>query len=156
MLLTRPRALFSTTITLLVLVNFFPMQKSICQLKEIAISGEGEVEPWELQDVASEMSAGPPVLTPIRLPQALSLEMIHWYKRDISPRSIQRCPYYPSCSTFAEEAIRRHGFFIGLMLFIDRNLYRENPQMYQFYDLVSVGPGILKLDDRFFLDLGNR
>jgi hypothetical protein len=40
---------------------------------------------------------------------------------------------------------------LGICFFIDRNLYRENPGVFQHYGLVRLSLGRLKLDDRFFL-----
>ena len=41
---------------------------------------------------------------------------IKFYKRFISPCLPARCRYYPSCSTYAVEAIRKHGAVKGMIL----------------------------------------
>ncbi|WP_455527499.1 membrane protein insertion efficiency factor YidD [Huintestinicola sp.] len=41
---------------------------------------------------------------------------IKFYKRFISPSLPARCRYYPSCSTYAVEAIRKHGAVKGMIL----------------------------------------
>jgi putative membrane protein insertion efficiency factor len=38
---------------------------------------------------------------------------IRVYSRVISPALPARCKYYPTCSAYAEEAIRRHGLIRG-------------------------------------------
>ena len=48
-------------------------------------------------------------------------------------------------------AIENHGFLLGISLFIDRNIYRENSHMYENYDLVLGEDGSMKLDDEFYL-----
>jgi len=48
------------------------------------------------------------------------------YRRFISPAMAPRCRYYPSCSAYAEEAIRELGVFRGTILAAWR-LARCNP-----------------------------
>jgi hypothetical protein len=45
------------------------------------------------------------------------------YKDHISPVNGDQCPSYPSCSSYAEQAIRKHGFFIGWMMTVDRLIH---------------------------------
>ena len=47
--------------------------------------------------------------------------MIGMYKRYISPIDGDRCPMYPSCSSFAEQAVREKGL-TGIFLSFDRLL----------------------------------
>lgn len=44
------------------------------------------------------------------------LALIAVYKRFISPFLPRSCRFYPSCSTYAAEAIERHGPVRGLLL----------------------------------------
>ena len=44
------------------------------------------------------------------------LGLIRGYKRFISPLLPRACRFYPSCSTYAAEAIERHGTVRGIML----------------------------------------
>ena len=115
-----------------------------------------DLEPWEPEDLIPASYPIPEIVHPARLPKVLCLKLIHWYQADISPRSIERCPFSPSCSNFAEQAIEQHGFLLGLCLFIDRNIYRENPQISQLYELIQLPNGQLKLDDFYFLNPGGR
>lgn len=48
------------------------------------------------------------------------------YRRFISPLFPPQCKYYPSCSTYALEALERHGAFKGTLLSIWR-ICRCNP-----------------------------
>ncbi len=47
---------------------------------------------------------------------------IKFYKKCISPFLPNACRYYPSCSTYAIEAIEIHGVFYGTFLSIRRIL----------------------------------
>ncbi|MBE1466528.1 membrane protein insertion efficiency factor YidD [Kibdelosporangium phytohabitans] len=51
---------------------------------------------------------------------------IHVYRKVISPLLPPTCRYYPSCSTYAVEALKTHGAIKGLWLAVWR-LLRCNP-----------------------------
>jgi putative membrane protein insertion efficiency factor len=61
---------------------------------------------------------------------------IEFYRRFISPAIPQRCKYYPSCSAYAAQAIRRYGILRGLVLGGWR-LLRCNPFSHGGYDPVE-------------------
>jgi len=48
--------------------------------------------------------------------KSLFLFMLRTYKLTISPFLGQNCRFYPSCSAYADIAIRRHGVFKGSLL----------------------------------------
>jgi len=54
------------------------------------------------------------------------LILIRGYQRIVSPHFLPRCKYYPTCSAYAYEAVRVHGFFTGGILATLR-LLRCNP-----------------------------
>ncbi len=108
--------------------------------------------PWERQDILPAQSMEAPRFNPLELPESAALKMITLYRRRIATQSISRCPFEPSCSQFAELAIRRRGLILGLASFIDRHLYREHAAAYGLYRFVEIGFGRLKLDDRFYLE----
>ncbi|MDX1358852.1 MAG: membrane protein insertion efficiency factor YidD [Clostridia bacterium] len=43
----------------------------------------------------------------------LLLLLINFYRKGISPNTPSRCKYYPTCSTYAYEAIEKYGAFKG-------------------------------------------
>ena len=65
------------------------------------------------------MSENGPVTNPATNAE---LAMIRWYRRSVSPLFAPRCRYYPSCSAYAETAIRRFGALRGGMLAVLRLL----------------------------------
>jgi len=121
-----------------------PQQSSVRAIRAIE-------EPWEPEDIRGENSPPPSLLNPARLFSDGAITLIGFYQSSIGPNSVQRCPFSPSCSNFALSAIRRYGFVAGVCLFIDRNLYRENPGIMNHYGLIRLPSGILKLDDHFYL-----
>lgn len=50
----------------------------------------------------------------------LALALITVYRYAISPLIPSRCRYYPTCSSYADEAIRRYGILRGGMLAVRR------------------------------------
>ena len=65
----------------------------------------------------------------------LLLLPIYFYKEAISPLTPPSCRFTPSCSTYAIEAIRRHGPLRGLYLAI-RRILRCHPWGGSGYDPV--------------------
>jgi uncharacterized protein len=56
----------------------------------------------------------------------LLLGLVRLYRRWVSPLSPPACRFTPSCSQYAEEALRVHGFVTGLALVV-RRLARCHP-----------------------------
>jgi putative membrane protein insertion efficiency factor len=54
------------------------------------------------------------------------LWLIRGYQLAISPMLGNRCRFYPSCSEYSMESLRRHGLFRGLWLTV-RRLGRCHP-----------------------------
>ncbi len=63
--------------------------------------------------------------------------LIRWYKRCISPFTPPSCRFYPTCSSYAIEAINTHGSFKGLALAVWR-IMRCNPLCKGGYDPVPL------------------
>jgi hypothetical protein len=63
------------------------------------------------------------------------LGLIAGYKRFISPLLPRACRFYPSCSSYAAEAIERHGPARGILLTM-RRLARCHPLHPGGYDPV--------------------
>ncbi len=66
----------------------------------------------------------------------LAVTPIRLYQLFISPMVGQRCKYYPSCSEYAVQAIRRFGILRGLVLAAWR-LLRCNPWSHGGFDPVE-------------------
>ena len=58
--------------------------------------------------------------------RALLLLLVRVYRRVVSPALPQACRFYPSCSAYAEGALRRHGAAKGAWL-TARRLARCHP-----------------------------
>jgi hypothetical protein len=69
---------------------------------------------------------------------SLLVALIRLYRRFISPLTPPTCRFMPSCSQYAEEALRAHGFVRGLALAV-RRLARCHPWGGEGFDPVP-GP----------------
>lgn len=63
------------------------------------------------------------------------IDIIKFYQKFISPLKTTKCPYYPTCSNYGLEAIKKHGALKGGCLTIWRIL-RCNPFSKGGYDPV--------------------
>ena len=66
----------------------------------------------------------------------LFLSLIRFYQKHISPLSPPRCRYYPTCSSYAYQAISKYGALKGGWLAL-RRLLRCHPfSKHDYYDPV--------------------
>ncbi|CAD7844425.1 Protein YidD [Olavius algarvensis spirochete endosymbiont] len=74
----------------------------------------------------------------MRKPGLLSLPLI-WivklYQIAVSPLLLSNCRYYPTCSSYLIEALKKHGLFRGLLLAF-RRIIRCHPGMPGGFDPV--------------------
>ncbi len=64
---------------------------------------------------------------------AVFLAPLRFYRRFVSPAIAPRCRYYPTCSAYAEQAVRELGLVRGAILALWR-LLRCNPFSRGGYD----------------------
>ena len=79
--------------------------------------------------------------------KVIFLGLIYLYKFTISPFLAHTCRFYPSCSTYAMQAIKEFGPFVGLKLAIKRVL-RCNPKSKCGFDPV---PSNIKGDIKWLI-----
>ncbi|HID00870.1 MAG TPA: membrane protein insertion efficiency factor YidD [Piscirickettsiaceae bacterium] len=56
----------------------------------------------------------------LTLPARLAIGLVRAYQRWISPWLAPRCCYYPTCSQYAIEAMKKHGLLCGGWLALKR------------------------------------
>ena len=66
------------------------------------------------------------------------LGFLSFYQKHISPIDGDRCPSMPTCSAYSVRAIKKHGFFIGWMMTVDR-LIHEGREEARISPLVFSG-----------------
>ena len=73
----------------------------------------------------------------------LGVLLIRFYQKFISPLSVGKCRYIPSCSQYTLEAILKHGFIKGCALGFWRIL-RCNPFSKGGFDKVPDKKSVIK------------
>ena len=51
-----------------------------------------------------------------------------FYQNVISPVDGDRCPSLPTCSSYSAEAFKKHGFFIGWLMTVDRLIHEGSEE----------------------------
>ena len=57
-----------------------------------------------------------------------ALWLLSVYRDHISAVDADRCPSVPSCSSYAEQVFKKHGFFIGWMMTVDRLIHEGSEE----------------------------
>ncbi|MBI4774919.1 MAG: membrane protein insertion efficiency factor YidD [Deltaproteobacteria bacterium] len=73
--------------------------------------------PWIRADAGEEAGKSGWVASVTLIP------VVHFYRDALSPFMIHKCPMCPSCSSYAMEAMRRHGAVLGWFMAIDRLIH---------------------------------
>ena len=105
---------------------------------------EKSFAPWDYQD---SMPAGEDELEQEEDASScgyILIQAIRFYQHYVSPVIGDRCQMYPSCSSYAVQAIKKHGCIIGSVMTSDRLIHEANET-----DLV---PFIEKDDDSGYYD----
>jgi len=60
------------------------------------------------------------------------IQGVRFFQKFISPVDSPRCPMYPTCSTYALQALHRHGPVLGSFITVDRLLHETSPMEQTF------------------------
>ncbi len=77
----------------------------------------------------------------------IGIALIRLYQRFISPLTGAHCRYYPTCSQYAIEALKKHGFIKGSILSAKRIL-RCNPLFKGGVDPVPERFTLIRIKER--------
>lgn len=75
----------------------------------------------------------------------LGMWLAAFYRHYISPVDGSQCPSWPSCSSYSALAFKKHGFFIGWIMTVDRLIHEGKEE-------TSVSPLIYTRDGWKILD----
>jgi putative membrane protein insertion efficiency factor len=82
--------------------------------------------PWDFSDPASYREETAVQETDASVCGSFLIQAIRFYQQYISPVIGDRCQMYPSCSSYAVEAIKKHGCLIGSVMTSDRLIHEAN------------------------------
>lgn len=103
------------------------------------------LEPWDFAIDAPPRASD-------RSPKPVVDGLLQVYRRSSGERTVDRCIFHTSCSAFFEQAVYNHGILLGTIMFIDRNMYRENADAYALYTLHFRPDGVIEVGDDYYLE----
>ncbi|MBA7560484.1 putative membrane protein insertion efficiency factor [subsurface metagenome] len=74
------------------------------------------------------------------MPARMALGGLNFFSEYISQVDGDRCPMYPTCASYSRQVIKKHGFFMGIVMTADRLIHESNEMDYA--PLVKVGGGM--------------
>ncbi len=106
------------------------------------VQGNGLEDPWHFDKGASKSAAQMNYKHNIdnRYVANVLRSFFSFYQHHISPMDGPKCPFYPTCSAYAQQALKRYGALWGTLMMADR-LIREYPGMERAnrYDMIFKG-----------------
>lgn len=94
-------------------------------------AGGGEFPPWDFgKTAASPRAEGPEVRGGTGPAARILLAGLSFFSESISRVDGDRCPMYPTCSAYSRLAVRKHGFFLGIMMTADRLIHEATEMEY--------------------------
>lgn len=84
---------------------------------------ENSFVPWEYNEPKQEERLAPPENSNTSLLARASLKGISFFQNYISRVDGDRCPMVPTCSAYAAQAIKKHGFWLGFVMTADRLIH---------------------------------
>ncbi len=102
--------------------------------------GEGGFTPWDFKGPTATGQEPEKEREPAGFSAKILLAGVSFFTDHISRVDGDRCPMMPTCSAYSKLAIKKHGFFVGIMMTADRLIHEANEMEYA--PLVRVGDKI--------------
>ncbi|MGZ3578024.1 MAG: membrane protein insertion efficiency factor YidD [Syntrophales bacterium] len=122
--MARQSGIFRIRVALLVMVPI--ITASIGIAAPCLCMDEKPFAPWDFNNPSSDREETPAQETYISSCGYFLVQAIRFYQQYISPVIGDRCQMYPSCSSYAIEAIKKHGCLIGSVMTSDRLIHESN------------------------------
>jgi Uncharacterized conserved protein len=110
-------------------------------------SDEKPFVPWDYNRISAQNELISIQKADTSLGGSFLINAVRFYQNYISPVKEARCPMNPSCSAYSIQAIKKHGFFLGIMMTADRLIHEGDEIHYataiikdksvRFYDPVN-------------------
>ncbi len=78
--------------------------------------------------------------------QASVTAMIRVFQRFVSPVDGPSCSFFPTCSSYAMYAIKKHGLFIGIPMATERMARNHNVDTFSRYQIITVNDSFYYYD----------
>jgi hypothetical protein len=78
---------------------------------------------WEAQNSASEVDTAHARVQENQEGFNLGAWLVSFFREHISAVDGDRCPCIPSCSSYSVSAFKKHGFFVGWLMTVDRLIH---------------------------------
>jgi putative membrane protein insertion efficiency factor len=123
-LMARQSRKFKTKMALIIIVSV--IMTSMGFTVSCYCMDETPFAPWDYNNPGSDREATPAQETDASFCGYYLMQAIRFYQHYISPVIGDRCQMYPSCSSYAVEAIKKHGCLIGSVMTSDRLIHEAN------------------------------
>ena len=111
----------------------------------IGLGAGDSFEPWKFDEAKHRTVARSDARQGnISLPSQAVMGALNFFSEYISKVDGDRCPTYPTCASYSRQVVRKHGFFMGIVMTADR-LIHEGSEMH-YAPLVKVGGGVRYYD----------
>lgn len=94
------------------LATCFSPSLVFCQEPHSPTSAKNVLQTPAMEDTESEINAG--------------AWLVSFFRDHISAVDGERCPSLPSCSSYSVMAFKKHGFFIGWLMTVDRLIHEAD------------------------------
>ena len=82
--------------------------------------------PWDYAKPSPKRKVNLPTEKEISLPASVLKAGVVFFSKFVSPADGDRCFMYPTCAAYSREALEKHGFFVGILMTVDRLLHEGN------------------------------
>ena len=107
----------------------------------VGLGADGSFEPWEFGDAKGVTEPRSDVHREnISLPSQAVIAGLNLFSNYISQVDGDRCPMYPTCASYSRQAVRKHGFIMGIVMTADRLIHEGNEMDYA--PLIQVGSSV--------------
>lgn len=69
----------------------------------------------------------------------LAIGFLSFYQEHVSAVDGDRCPSLPSCATYSVNAMKKHGFFVGWVMTVDRLIHEGREEAFVSPMVLSEG-----------------
>jgi putative component of membrane protein insertase Oxa1/YidC/SpoIIIJ protein YidD len=103
----------------------------------ISLAGEDPMRgPWDRRPTGALVASSPQAHETSSPAASFLRLLVTFFQRVISPVDGDRCPSYPTCSTYSIQAYEQHGAVLGTLMTVDR-LFHEDSEG-EFAPVVEV------------------